>query len=378
MSVITMTRGTLSNLVLTYYDRKFIERVESNRVLVFRQFGDVKPLPKREGDTITWTRWNAATKGKLIQESGPGQVQGISASRVSAKIIMIGDHAKITTLLDMVSINSVVDGAIDVFADAAAWTMDFMASRQLLWKRTSVSAMYGAASISGAVGATNTLSGYCECASGTQFQAPCWIIDDLSTRVKAFSALNGASSATLLSPSILRTLKLKLKVKMCMPFEDGYYKAIIHPDLLNQLASSSAFIDLHKYTETGVSMLKGGNLQEGKPGTGVGKNNGLAGVMEGFKFYESTEAPMCSVTNALTSAHGAGRYYFTFFFGKHAYGVTDFDGGLQTIIKTPGPGDTSQPLNQYSTVGYKAVGVAQVLNPSCALWLVSGKPTEVG
>ena len=87
---------------------------------------------------------------------------------------------------------------------------------------------------------------------------------------------------------------------------------------------------------------------------------------------------MCSVTAALTSGHGAGRYYFTFIFGKNSYGVTDFDGGLHTYVKTPGPNSTNDPLNQWSTVGYKAIMTAKILNPSACLWLLSGKPNVVG
>jgi hypothetical protein len=113
-------------------------------------------------------------------------------------------------------------------------------------------------------------------------------------------------------------------------------------------------------------------------GKSIAPENGLEGYLEGFDVYSSTEAPMCSVTNALTSSHGAGRYYFSFFFGQGAFGVTDFNGGVQTYVKTAGPQDTSQPLNLYSTVGYKAIATHAVLNRSACLWIASGKPEVVG
>ncbi len=366
--------GTLTNLAPIYYDKVFLERLEANRVLVFRQFGVKKTLPKREGATIYWHSWIALAKGKLITESGAGQAQGISARRVSASLMMIGDHAKITAVVDMISISPVVKGAVELFADAAAWSMDYLSSMSLLWSKTSLSARFCAASNSGTIGATARLSTVA-CASAAQFQAPMWIIDDLTTRSKAFSALNGGVSATLLTPSILRWVKLKLKVKMTRSFSNGHYKMITHPDLIEQLRGSSAYIDLHKYVETGTRNTDQGVITGGKS---VNPQNGLEGYLEGFDIYSSTEAPMVAATNVQPSANGNGRFYFSFFFGEGAFGVTDFDGGVQTFVKTPGPSDTSQPLNLYSTVGYRAIQATKVLNRSACLWIASGKPTLVG
>ncbi len=376
MASVLTSAAQLSKLVPIYYDKVFLERLETNRVLVFRQFGTKKNLPKNEGSTIYWHAWRALGKGKILTESAANspQYQGISARRVSATLIMIGDYAKITTFVDMVAINSVVKGAVELFADAAAWTLDFMAGRQLLWKKVSVSAMFESTSLSGTMGNANYLSAVVN-ASGSQFQAPCYLIDDLTTRVHTLSSLNGGSAATLLTPSVFRWAKLKLKVKMAQPFPNGHYKAIFHPDMIEQLRGSSAYIDLHKYTETGARVFDQGTMVGGK---GPAPENGLEGYLEGFDIYSSTEAPMCAVTNAAMSSHGAGRYYFNFFFGQGAYGVTDFNGGVQTFVKTPGPQDTSQPLNLFSTVGYKAIATHQILNPSACLWLATGKPTLVG
>jgi N4-gp56 family major capsid protein len=184
-----------------------------------------------------------------------------------------------------------------------------------------------------------------------------------------------------LSPTVLRRLALKLRIKNAQPFEDGYFKAIIHPDKVHELRSSSAFIDLHKYTESMVGVVKSGRMAEAG-------EKGLVGVMESFKFYESTEAPLFSTSSvggvptyarAQPSAYGGGRYYFTFFFGKNSYGVTDFDGGVRTFIKTPGPQDTSNPLDLYSTVGYRCIMTAKVLNRSACLWLIQGRnATNIG
>jgi N4-gp56 family major capsid protein len=308
----------------------------------------------------------------------------LSATRVSATLYMVGHHAAITTYIDMVSINSVVQAAIDLFADSSAVTLDFMTSRLLLWKRTSASAQFQCSAGTGYLGDywyCLSAGTYFKCLSSTTLQAPTYSINDLTTRNHTISALAGGISGTAWTPNIFRTIALKFKVKNVLRFEDGYYKAIMHPDMVNQLRGSSAFHETVKYVENGASTFMKGTLREGG-------ERGLVGVIEGFKIYESTEAPLFSTsgvfggtangTRAKVSAYGGGRLYFTFLFGKGAYGVTDFDGGIRTFIKTPGPGDTSNPLNLYSTVGYRLIYTAKVLNNSACMWVVSGKPTTVG
>jgi N4-gp56 family major capsid protein len=375
----TITSGnSLASQIVNYYDKTLMEMLEANRVLVFHQHGQKKTLPKNEGNAVIWHRWNSFGKGRYIAESGAGTSRGISASKVSANIWMMGDHAIITTYIDMISINPVVEGAIKLFAQSGAWTLDFCIGRKLLWSRTALSGTFEVSATNGYVGARNLIS-TAGCASASQWNAPMWIIDNLTTRSTTFSAMNGGSLGTALTPNVLRSLKLKFKVKNCMPFPDGYYRIITHPDIVNQLRGTSAYIDLHKYTESGVKTFESGVM--GNQGSAK-EPNGLAGIMEGFKFFETPEAPMCSVTNAAMSAHGGGRYYFSFLFGtvggESPYGVTDFDGGIKTFVKVPGPQSTDNPLNLYSKVGYRFIAAAKVLNTSACMWLAHGKPTEVG
>src|SRR5699024_7023843 len=57
-----------------------------------------------------------------------------------------------------------------------------------------------------------------------------------------------------------------------------------------------------------------------------------------------------------------GLVYSTLFLGQNAYGDVDLSGGaLETIIKQKGSGGTADPLNQRSTVGWKAAKTAAIL-----------------
>ncbi len=322
--------------------------------------------------------WNKFTKGRLISESAAGTSRAISATRVSAQLYMLGDHAIVTSYIDMVAIHSVVEGAVKMFGYSAALTWDFATGRRLFWKKTAISAALECSAATGYLGQANLISAI-GTLSAAQFEAPLWAAQWTSTRSHAASALDGGISCTLFTPSVIRAFVLKLRIKNAMPFEDGYYKMIVHPDIVNQLRGSSAFQDLNKYVESGAEAFREGNLVDGHvvPG-GQAVEQAYEGKMEKVKFYSSTEVPMCENGGTKVSAHGNGRYYFSFLFGKYAYGVTNFDGGIRQFIKTPGPSSTNDPLNLYSTVGYRVIGAQKVLNPSACLWILHGKPTDVG
>jgi len=91
--------------------------------------------------------------------------------------------------------------------------------------------------------------------------------------------------------------------------------------------------------------------------------DGIVGKLHGVLFREtnqgSTEASTVTV-------------YHTFVFGKNAYGTVQLEGqpDSRIYVKTPGPQSTSNPLDIYSTVGWKAFFAVKTLN---ANWLVNIK-----
>ncbi len=355
----TVTSSGLAVMVEHYNDRRLLETLYPN--LPFHQFGEKRPLPKREGDAIKWRQWHVLKKGRLLAESGAGPGTSISARLVSTKLVLLGDHGKITTYLDMVSVNPVVQGAIDLFGHAGATTLNFMIARMLLWRKTAMSATLECSAANGYLGEANLLSAI-GTVSASQFEAPVWAVQWTGSRNHAASAVDGGVSGTLLKPSVLRSFTLKLRVKYVQPYDGMWYYCFIHPDLVNELRAQSAYRDIVKYTPQMVQRVVRGEV----------------GELEKVRFIETTEVPWCSVTNAQPSSHGNGRYYFSFLFGRGAYGVTELEGGVKVIVKNPGPQDTSNPLNLYSTVGYRIIAAAKILNSSACLWMLHGKPTETG
>ena len=117
------------------------------------------------------------------------------------------------------------------------------------------------------------------------------------------------------------------------PKFDGYYVAIIHPYAAYDLMSDDAWIAPHQYQDTE-------NIYEGEIGR-------IAGV----RFVETSEAKIYE-----------GGVFGTLFIAEGAYGVTDIEGGgLETIIKQLGSSGAADPLNQRSSVGWKATKTAEIL-----------------
>ena len=119
------------------------------------------------------------------------------------------------------------------------------------------------------------------------------------------------------------------------PTIGGKYVAIIHPYVAYDLMRDPEWIDAHKY-------CKPENLYEGE-----------IGEVAGVRFVQTTEAKIYD-----------GGVFGTLIFGEGAYGVTEITGGgLQTIVKQKGSAGTADPLDQRSSVGWKAIKTAELLIP---------------
>ena len=119
------------------------------------------------------------------------------------------------------------------------------------------------------------------------------------------------------------------------PTIGGKYVAIIHPYVAYDLMRDPEWIDAHKY-------CKPDNLYEGE-----------IGEIAGVRFVQTTEAKIFE-----------GGVFGSLFMGEGAYGVTEITGGgLQTIVKQKGSAGTADPLDQRSSVGWKAIKTAELLIP---------------
>jgi len=158
------------------------------------------------------------------------------------------------------------------------------------------------------------------------------------TAVAATDTLTGAEIR-----KAVRTLK-KNKAKR---FEDGLYKAIVPTSAAYDLRGNSEWLDAYKYTDA----------------TNIRK--GLLGQLHGVNMYETAREQTTSSTATV---------YSTFVFGKNAYGVVRLgsNAGPKVYVKTPGPSSTGNPIDLFSTVGWKVPFVAKTLNSTWIINIKSG------
>ena len=119
---------------------------------------------------------------------------------------------------------------------------------------------------------------------------------------------------------------------------NGDYVAIIHPDVAYDLMNDTKWEAVATYNPK--------NLYAGE-----------IGRLYGVRFVETSEAKIFEKAGASSID-----VYSTLFLGADAYGTTSIDGGgLEMIVKPKGSAGSADPLNQRSTVGWKATKPACIL-----------------
>lgn len=152
--------------------------------------------------------------------------------------------------------------------------------------------------------------------------------DEVTTR-------SGLDTTCQLTVKVVQQVVAKLKGQNA-PTINGKYVGIIHPYVAYSLMRDPEWIDAHKYAQPD-------NLFTGE-----------IGEIAGVRFVETTEAKVYQ-----------GGVFGTLIMGANAYGVTEITGGgLQTIIKQKGSAGTADPLDQRSSIGWKAIKTAELLIPN--------------
>lgn len=162
------------------------------------------------------------------------------------------------------------------------------------------------------------------------------------------------ADASVLNASEIRKAIYSLRKNNVPGFQGNMYKALIHPaghfDLQSDTAAGS-WLETSKY-------IKNDEILRGE-----------VGALYGTRFVVST--------NAGSGTGATDETFHAYIFGRDAYCVSELSGqGMEMIRKEPGASDTSNPLNMFSTVGWKFVMAAKVLQSSRAVQIYAGSGAE--
>lgn len=326
----TTTSSDISNLIKSYYDRVLLEVLDPT--LKFFQFGIKKPCPKGEGTSVIWNlpyKWDL---GRILTE---GQAFTISSGRnlstykVSAIIQQYGDICAISDIASVTAIADVDQLAIERLGEQAALTLD----------RVVANAIIHAVS---AAGMTNH----------HLFKTSSEVTDYWGMTSTISAGIMTVSATNIIAVSDIKDAIFKLRALNVHPYTGQDYIGILTTEQMSDIAGDSAFIGFHQYVEKGVDALY----------------NGEMGKLYGCRLIEAPTGPAKRGSNYGATASSIA--YGAVIFGKGFYGVTEWDGGLQTYVTTGA--SKSDPLNQFSVYGWKCDFTAKVLNPSAGLVLWTG------
>ena len=288
------TADELSVEMKTFYSDYLIDNAKA--LLVHDQFAQKHPIPKNGGKTIEFRKYSPFAKALTpITEGVTPEGHKLNVSKITAEVAQYGDYVELSDVLLLTAIDNNLVEATKLCGNQAGETLDTI-TREVLVGGTNVQ-YAGGASARSALAAENKLTVE-ECFKAARF---------------------------------LKTQKAK-KI-------DGYYVAIIHPDVAYDLMRSEDWINAAQYA--GSTQVFEGEI----------------GKVAGIRFVETTEAKV------FAGAGASGKdVYATMVLGADAYGVTEVEGGgLQHIVKQLGSAGTADPLNQRATVGWKAIKTAERL-----------------
>lgn len=286
------TQESLSAEMKTFYDKVLIKFARPN--LVHDQFAQTKNIPKNGGKTIEFRKYSPLAKATTpLTEGVTPDGQQLTVSTITATVSQYGGFIELSDVLLLTAIDNNLVEAQEILGDQAGRTLDTI-TREVLNGGTNV--IYA-----GAKTARSSL------------------------------AASDKISVNLIKQAV-RNLKVNLAKKI-----NGYYVAIIHPDVAYDLMCDSEWISASEYA--GSTQLFEGEI----------------GKIHGVRFVETTEAKIWEKA----AASGAKSVYSTLVMGSNAYGTTSVEGGgLTSIVKQLGSAGTADPLNQRATAGWKAIKTA--------------------
>lgn len=299
LNVQVTTQSGLSAQMKTYYSDYLIDNAEPE--LVHDQFGQKRPIPQGRGKTIEFRKY--APLGKALTPLSEGITpdgQSLSNSVITATVAQYGGYITISDILDMTAVDDNIAEATELLGSQAGRTLDTI-TREVLNGGSNIQYGEGKARTAG--------------------------------ELRARANLTAADKLTVKAVQVaVRTLK-KANAKRI----NGYYAGIIHPDVEFDLTRDDEWRWPHQYVDT------------------TELYNGELGRVAGVRFVETTEAKIWPQTAASSTLD----VYSTLIIGANAYGVTEIQGGgLQHFVKSLGSAGTADPLDQRSTVGWKATKTA--------------------
>jgi len=308
----TTESSGLSVEMKTFYDRTLLERMLPN--LPFLKYGQKRPIPKGNGKTIEFRKFHSLEPATTpLVEGVPPIGKVLSATAINATVDQYGDYVEVSDVLEETAIDPVITETVELEGEQAGETLNIVVRDVLL----------------------NTTNEY-NVGGGVD--------------VDAIEATNKLDADEILK---IQTIFKRNNIK---PFKDGYYLMFLAPEQAADVMRDELWRDVSKYANDAK------NIEAGE-----------IGRIHKFKFIDTTLIDPVENDSEVAIYSGIA-------VGENAYGIVDIENGSKpkTIIKVAkdDDGDKSDPLNQKSTIGWKAMMTAVILN-SLGVMRINSAATDV-
>ena len=291
MATTTQTYANLTAEQKTFYDRTLLSRLLPN--LTFLKYGQKRPMPKNEGDTINFRRFNSlAVPAASLTEGVTPDGDNLSITAVTATVAQEGNWVRLSDKISMVGIDPVLTESAALMGENAAKTLETRCA-DVIFKGTSQQYAGGAASAA-AIAAGKVVN---------------------SEEIK----------------KAVRTLRNNNAKTM----EGGYYIGFCDPSVAYDLQNDALWQDISKYN--GAQNIMKGEI----------------GRIHGVRFILTTMCP----TDATTATAGTLHKTLIVGKDAYGVVDVDGSSKPEIIIKPTGSAGTEDPLNQRGSVGWKAMAV---------------------
>lgn len=297
-----------------FYDRVFLDRA---KIMLSHDFGaQRKSIPGNMGVSVKWNRFSplaVATTALTEGSTNPSAVD-MTTTVVSTTMQPYGNYTPVTDLFNLTSLDVNLREHVEVHGQNCGETLDSLIRIEL---------------------------------SGTSSSAPGGVTTTFASG--SATTIGGIASTNVFDGASVRKAVRTLKANKAQRFDNGYFRGIIDVNQAYDLFGNTEWLNsISIYTDP--TQLKAG----------------IVGKLHGVEFVETNNG--FSFNNGAFNTAGT-TVYSCYIFGKNAYGTVSLDNqpGPRIYVKTPGPQDTSNPLDIYSTVGWKAFFAVKVLNTA---WIV--------
>ena len=307
MAIERLGEAGMTNEMKQFYDRKLLTVRDLDTL--FMTYGVKRPIPARGGKSVEWRRFEkiVLTAGSytLTEGTPPTETQA-TVSNVAATISQYGQFSYVSDVLELQSYDPIIAEFTEKYNLAMVEGLDIVV-RNVLSAATTIqyadTAIQVGTSGTGSVGSGNYLD-----------------------------------AAELLEAK--RTLR-RGGVRMI----NGAYPCFIHPDNTKDLMEDPDIRDDFRWTDAAA-------IKQGKIGRWMG-----------IDFIENDNV-------RIRSSYGmsGADVYEVIMFGNEYYGVTELSAlSARVIVHPRGTGGHTDPLEQVSTIGWKAALATRILNENFGL-----------